>query len=236
MKALLYCTKQPPYLVYGSEFINGSFIDKYCLTKGYSKEQADKIWGVLNGKIIGECDFAVEEIKNYTSREKGTFYSWYEFKGLNIGNEDCELLKNSCLTFDEISDYLLANNGKAVYIKNLYIFDEPRYLDEVKSPKMYEAFKKDLKKAYEEDQKILDDIYLDRAPDGAVPNSVELLEYIEYEFYGLKKAPQNMMYVYDGDEKKVLISIRPQWMCKICNREKDIEVRKIVLKEMLPDD
>ena len=54
----------------------------------------------------------------------------------------------------------------------------------------------------------------------------------------LENAPQNMMYVYDYKggtrfEKKVLISIRPEWLCKILNGEKTIEIRKKVLKEMI---
>lgn len=54
------------------------------------------------------------------------------------------------------------------------------------------------------------------------------------------KAPQNMMYVYTSFElpeiletKYVLISIRPQWLCKILNGDKTIEVRRKVLKEMI---
>ena len=50
----------------------------------------------------------------------------------------------------------------------------------------------------------------------------------------IDKAPQNMMYCYDDkDDKKVLISIRPEWLCKILNGEKTIEIRKKVPKEML---
>ena len=49
----------------------------------------------------------------------------------------------------------------------------------------------------------------------------------------IKKAPQNMMFAYDNEEKKILISIQSQWLCKILNGEKTIEVRKKVLKEML---
>ena len=59
---------------------------------------------------------------------------------------------------------------------------------------------------------------------------------IEPRYYGcehLSKAPQNMMYVELDDIKYVLISIRPEWICKILNGEKTIEVRKKVLKEML---
>ena len=56
-------------------------------------------------------------------------------------------------------------------------------------------------------------------------------------FYHLNKAPQNMMCAYDIDEiKYILISIRPEWLCKILNGEKTIEVRKKILKEMLKND
>lgn len=61
---------------------------------------------------------------------------------------------------------------------------------------------------------------------------------IEPNFYNVeyfRKAPQNMMKVIDayGDDEYILISIRPEWLCKILNGEKTIEVRKKVLKEML---
>lgn len=64
----------------------------------------------------------------------------------------------------------------------------------------------------------------------------------EHEKYSsLQKAPQNMMRVYDPweidengvGEAYVLISIHPEWICKILNGEKTIEVRKKVLKEMI---
>ena len=59
---------------------------------------------------------------------------------------------------------------------------------------------------------------------------------IESKYYGcehLSKAPQNMMYVELDDIKYILISIQPQWMCLILNRIKDVEVRKVVLKEVI---
>lgn len=56
---------------------------------------------------------------------------------------------------------------------------------------------------------------------------------IDY-FKKVEKAPQNMMKVWEDQESpRVLISIRPEWLCKILNGEKTIEVRKKVLKEML---
>lgn len=53
----------------------------------------------------------------------------------------------------------------------------------------------------------------------------------------LMKAPQNMMNVCNSQGNRyVLISIQPQWLCKILNGEKTIEVRKQILnclKEMV---
>ena len=49
----------------------------------------------------------------------------------------------------------------------------------------------------------------------------------------LIKAPQNMCYAYDKYVNKyVVISVRPEWACKILNGEKTIEVRKQVLNCM----
>ena len=46
----------------------------------------------------------------------------------------------------------------------------------------------------------------------------------------LKNSPQNMCEVYGKDGNHyVLISIKPEWVCKILNGEKTIEVRKKVL-------
>lgn len=53
----------------------------------------------------------------------------------------------------------------------------------------------------------------------------------------IEKAPQNMCNVYDRfGNHYILISIKPEWVCKILNGEKTIEVRKQVvetLKELI---
>ena len=70
----------------------------------------------------------------------------------------------------------------------------------------------------------------------------ELSEYYKNKnglpyYLPITKAPQNMCYVYNSlGRRYVLISIRPEWLCKILNREKTIEVRKAILKEMIDDD
>ena len=107
----------------------------------------------------------------------------------------------------ELEDYLYSNDGKgyAIHIKNLHIFDKPKELSDY-----YTAPKK--------------------------MNTFGWFRAKRYEWFSINIdiAPQNMMYAYDEKENKyALISIQPQWLCKILNGEKTIEVRKKVLKEML---
>lgn len=114
-----------------------------------------------------------------------------------------ELLGKSCLSDEEISNY---SPNYAIHIKNLHIFDEPKELNDYYSQ-----------------------------------NQVDFIE--ESELWRLKKgvskAPQNMQKVYKYSfkdcklNKYILISIKPEWLCKILNGEKTIECRKRILKEMM---
>lgn len=187
IKLLLYCCKQPLYLVKNE-------CDGYFYTMDERTLNDYKNVETYNGKIVAECDFEVEEIKYIHIKERdeiGILHNavWYEYKGKNIWLSECDLSIKSCLTADEIDDYLINKSGYAIYIKNLHIFKKPR----------------ELSYYFNENE-----------------------EYIE-------KAPQNMMYCYGKNtgEKYILISIRPEWICKILNGEKTIEIRKRVLKEMI---
>lgn len=182
MKMLLYCTKSKPRL----------FFDKLkqIFSLGKIKSNND-----LNGKIVAECDFEVEEIfeDNLEDARDGYVEHFYTLKSYDDFDEGQKvLLKESCLQKHELSNYLGFENGYAIHIKNLKIFDEPRELEQ--------------------------------------------LETCDYKT--IKKAPQNMMkcMVLRNDERYdeyVLISIRPEWLCKILNKEKTIEIRKKVLREMI---
>jgi len=113
-------------------------------------------------------------------------------------------LEKSCLTKEQLFDYVKGRNEfYAIHINNLYIFDEPKKIT-----------------AYHCKTNKNDELCLNGG--------------CGYKFF--HKAPQNMMKVYDhwgkGNEY-ILISIRPEWLCKILNGEKTIEVRKKVLKEMI---
>lgn len=195
MKLLLYCTKAKPYLLQNPDWIVRMGKDKYIICKDNQfllilLHYLDNI--TLNGKIVAECDFEVEEIK-YQDIEN---YNYDEILPLD------KILEKSCLTKIDLEDYLNGNNGYAIHIKNLHIFDEPKELSD-----------------YYSIHNIGGMLLTDK----------------------LKKAPQNMQRVsiqeweygaMSSNDIAILISIRPEWLCKILNGEKTIEIRKKVLNEM----
>lgn len=182
MKLLLYCVKAKPYL-YKTEkpMIEKKFRDYHTqLNKAVLNQNC------LNGKIVAECDFEVDKLTNC-----GTSFMIMKYDDLQESYRYTnEIARGSCLDYTDLRRYLGTNNGYAIHIKNLHIFDKPRELDFYSSN--FDYFKK------------------------------------------VEKAPQNMMKVWEDQESpRVLISIRPEWLCKILNGEKTIEVRKKVLKKML---
>ena len=185
MKLLLYCTKAKPKL-YNTD--KGFVLTDFKLGEYFNNKV------LLNGKIVAECDYEVEEI---TSEKLDTGVG---YEPIFYTETIDDISKESCLTQFEIENYLGCKAGGevvgyAIHIKNLNIFDKPR----------------------------------------------DTREYNTYNRYGkvhiadipIRKAPQNMMYAFDYyGNPFVLISIKPEWLCKILNGEKTIEVRRKVLKEM----
>lgn len=53
-KVYLYCTQHGRPLVYGDVF-RGDWEMEYTQTWNWSREEANRIWGVMNGKVIGEA-------------------------------------------------------------------------------------------------------------------------------------------------------------------------------------
>jgi predicted transcriptional regulator len=200
MKLLLYCTKANKY----ERLVRDEHYGKPFYLCGAITENFES----LNGKIVAECDYEVEEIT--IGRTYGFNPNTCIISTENL--QPIELLSKSCFKgFDDLYEYLKYDfnsdygqhkgaYGYAIHIKNLHIFDEPKELQEYATLKKY-------------------------------PGGYE-------KFVSVERAPQNMQYVYDvnsenPNEKKVLISIKPEWLCKILNKEKTIEVRRVVLKEML---
>ena len=171
MKLLLYCTKSKNKYdrLVRDEHYGNPFYLYGAITENFES---------LNGKIVAECDFEVERI-DYRSAE------------LLFNRHYLEVLDKSCLTDKEMYDYLKGENGYAIHIKNLHIFDEPIKLE----------------KCHNDD----------------------FSSVVNY-------APQNMMYSWlftDKWNRYALISIQPQWLYKILNGEKTIEIRKKILKGMM---
>ena len=159
-KVLFYCTKGKPYLCRNYD---GEF----------KLSNKPPVLDSLNGRIVAECEVETEIIVSFCTPTLNTK----------------ELLEKSCLTKEQLSEYLNNKCGYALHIKNLILADKPR---------------------------ILRDCFVC---------------FIDENIH----APQNMMRIesFWSNEKGILISIRPEWLCKILNGEKTIEVRKQVLKEML---
>lgn len=116
-KVYIYCTNTKPYLVWGDVF-RGNWVTEFTHLNGYSREEAERIWDVFNGKVIGEfvCD-RIDYVRNY---------------GDCVDIYDCIA---SCLSAKEIIEYATDKNGKFVYtygwhISDLVIYDEPKELRE----------------------------------------------------------------------------------------------------------
>ena len=125
------------------------------------------------------------------------------------------LQRQSCLSYDEVCDYA---NGKPIFawhISNLVIYDQPRELSDFTTrTSVY-----------------YDSIICDSCTDFGF--DCKKCRY-SCDYQQVIKAPKNMMKVCEWDiEDKVLISIKPEQLCKILNGEKTIECRKRILKEMM---
>lgn len=115
-KCYIYCTSNAPWLVYGDVLVAGGVTEKYTVTRGRPKKEVDKIWGVMNGKVIGEfvCDAILPISVKYSNPNH------------HIANREFPF---TCLTDKQIMDYL--GNGKEGFgwhISNLVIYDEPKML------------------------------------------------------------------------------------------------------------
>ena len=189
-KCLLYCTKAIKHYSVGHLIFNSDDLtlnpdtNKYVFGDSCYLMASEKSYGkdnFLNGKIVAECEVETEEIKI--------------FDKVNWKNEWENKLEESCLTINQLENYLYSNNykGYALHIKNLK--------EKILSFDKDCIFKK--------------------------PHGNELIT----------RAPQNMQWCFDRrGNRYALISIRPEWLCKILNGEKTIEIRKKVLKGMCDDE
>ncbi len=203
MKVLLYCTKaKKRYRILHQYFFS------------------DDLYRLPNGEIKFGSSVELMAYDNYDKNNflNGKVVASFDFDRWDlienriaafIINKDSAytetIAKNSCIGFDELKKYLGTKNGYAWHIDNLKVFDEPVELGEL----------------YVEDNK--HDAIIGMTKD-----------FRSMYVFGkpVTKAPQSYQYVYYKGEKCLLLSVKSEWVYKILNGEKTIEIRKSVPKEV----
>ena len=115
LKILIYCTKAK------DKYVNLKKLAKKIYYIGTNKENS------LNGKIVAECDFEVERI---TTFKDYTGYEEYDTHYQTAKRDYERLLQATCLNNQQLDDYLQGENGFAIHIKNLHIFDKPKEISD----------------------------------------------------------------------------------------------------------
>lgn len=112
-KCFIYCTNARPYLVIGDVF-RGDWYTEYTLLRGYSRKEAEKIWDVFNGGVIGEfvCDTIVTD---------KTFGHDPLFNGA------------ACMSEVEAAAYSCQSPIYGWHISDLIIYDKPKELNELRT-------------------------------------------------------------------------------------------------------
>ncbi len=120
-KVYIYCTKGDAPLVYGSPVPN--YIEENLVTtSGYSRKEAERIFDVYNGKVIGE--FVCDNINKFRV-----------FSDSIISSMPFDIEAESCLTLNNINNYIGTGiSGYAWHISDLVIYDKPKDLDEFEKP------------------------------------------------------------------------------------------------------
>lgn len=184
MKAYIYVTAKRPYLCYQDY----ERTDRSKNFKGYKLFDASYKKCSCNGKVV--ASFELRTIVNLSD----------EYAGKPKDSRFYGILRNACLTVDELEKYCPTNSGKkafAWHIDNLEIFEKPWTLKSFMSVDTTYP-------GWEEDWRPLNEIT--KAPQSWM--------------YAIA-------YYEDGNcEPCLLISINSQWACKILNGEKTIEIRK----------
>lgn len=118
MKLLLYCTKSNPYLykLYGKNWF-------------YFGEKLTDLDVSLNGKIVAQCDCEkIERIFiNFVPKD---LEELNKLQSIIYMTNNKELLEKSCLSVDQIDDYLNGKIGYALHLCNLEVFDNPKKLSD----------------------------------------------------------------------------------------------------------
>ena len=131
-KCYIYCTNKRPFLVWGDVF-RGNWETEFTYISGYSRERAEKIWDLFNGKVMGEfiCDSIFEIAEDFNIHDelpgapKESWLTWENAPDEYDSQEAIE--KATCLSLDEISAYMGASDRcYCWHISKLQVYDDPK--------------------------------------------------------------------------------------------------------------
>lgn len=135
-KCYLYCTNGAPYLVDGDVF-RGNWETEYTTTFGYSREEADRIWGVMNGKVVAEC--VCDRIDRYSL--VGTMNSPKVYMKMKKDGTFAQIpgseLSETGMTWEDFVEFA---DGRVIYglhftnLKTYGVYDEFKKLDDFRKP------------------------------------------------------------------------------------------------------
>jgi predicted transcriptional regulator len=181
MKTLIYIPKSKPYLY---QIYNRFIISDF---KGKSEFKDN----FLNGKVVASFELNLIEQLRWNN-DLDVVFTRFESKK--------SILEKSCLTFEQLCDYVGNKEAYAWHIKDLVVFDEAVELGELY--KDWDIFDTDSNGKY-------------------VGDYVQVISVV-------KKAPQSYQYVYYKGEKCLLVSIRAEHAINILQGNKTLEIRKSV--------
>lgn len=119
-KAYIYCTNTKPFLVWGDVF-RGNWETEFTHLYGYNRKDAEKIWDVFNGKVMGE--FICDSIECFTTDYR-------------MDREQTERISRlSCVDMCDLAEY--EYNSPCLYgwhISDLQIYEKPKPLSEFRRP------------------------------------------------------------------------------------------------------
>lgn len=88
---------------------------------------------ILNGKVVARfwCDKVESFEREYSSRYIDDYY------GNNGERLSKQFYKKTCLTEDELFDYIGSGSGYAIHISKLEVFDKPKDISDLQFAKTY---------------------------------------------------------------------------------------------------
>ena len=196
-KALIYVTKKPLYLLKNNDTY--TVLSKNAET--LNKNNDNIHYEDLNGKIVAEFEFDVDKIYAIKREYHETRYSTNPY--ITTKTVIKPILEKSNLFLEELDQYLNGEDGYAINIENLHIFDKPKELSECY--KKYESKK-----------------YQDYSPTYYMPIAKAPQNMMRVWLY---ENGEWVMYI--------LISIQPHWAYRILSGSKTKEIRKKISKGML---